>query len=264
MNNTSDCSVLIAGPCVIGDTDLLQIAKEILSLTQKHGFSFIFKASYDKANRSSLKSYRGPGLNHGLQQLAEVKNALGINITTDVHEVGQVEKVSHVADIIQIPAFLCRQTDLLVAAGSTGKIVNIKKGQFMAPWDMENAVYKAKHAGASEVWVTERGNTLGYNNLVVDFRSLLILQQWADRVIFDATHSVQLPGGRGNASAGERQYVEPFIRAAAAWGVGGIFLETHPCPEEALCDGDNMLPLNKLDKLLETVAAIKGVVKSNE
>ncbi|TEB16180.1 2-dehydro-3-deoxyphosphooctonate aldolase [Pelotomaculum sp. FP] len=256
--------VLIAGPCVIGDTDLVAVAKEIAAAAQKNGFAFIFKASFDKANRSSLDSYRGPGLEAGLHELAKVKNELGVMLTTDVHEANQVEFVAQVVDVIQIPALLCRQTDLLVGAGAVGKIVNIKKGQFMAPWDMKNAISKAKQSGAAEVWVTERGSMFGYNNLVVDFRSLTILKEWADKVIFDASHSVQLPGLHGAYSGGESKYVEAFVRATAAWGVDGVFVETHPCPEQALCDGDNMLPLGRLDNLLQKVTRIRRAITSDD
>jgi 2-dehydro-3-deoxyphosphooctonate aldolase (KDO 8-P synthase) len=254
--------LIIAGPCVLEDLDIaLTIASFVKELCQKHGFSYIFKASFDKANRTSLYSYRGPGLEKGLEMLSEVKSKVGVPVTTDVHETWQVEPVSQVADVIQIPAFLCRQTDLLVASGKTGRIVNIKKGQFMAPWDMKYAVEKARIGTPKEVWLTERGATFGYRNLVVDFRSLLIMKEYADRVIFDATHSVQLPGGGEGRSGGERQFVAPLARAAVAVGVSGLFFEVHPEPDKALCDGPNSLPLKDLPELFFQIADLLAVAQ---
>jgi 2-dehydro-3-deoxyphosphooctonate aldolase (KDO 8-P synthase) len=254
--------LIIAGPCVLEDLDIaLTIASFVKELCQKHGFSYIFKASFDKANRTSLYSYRGPGLEKGLEMLSEVKSKVGVPVTTDVHETWQVEPVSQVADVIQIPAFLCRQTDLLVASGKTGRIVNIKKGQFMAPWDMKYAVEKARIGTPKEVWLTERGATFGYRNLVVDFRSLLILKEYAERVIFDATHSVQLPGGGEGRSGGEKQFVAPLARAAVAVGVSGLFFEVHPEPDKALCDGPNSLPLKDLPELFSQIADLLAVAQ---
>ena len=254
--------LIIAGPCVLEDLDIaLTIASFVKELCQKHGFSYIFKASFDKANRTSLYSYRGPGLEKGLEMLSEVKSKVGVPVTTDVHETWQVEPVSQVADVFQIPAFLCRQTDLLVASGKTGRIVNIKKGQFMAPWDMKYAVEKARIGTPKEVWLTERGATFGYRNLVVDFRSLLIMKEYADRVIFDATHSVQLPGGGEGRSGGERQFVAPLARAAVAVGVSGLFFEVHPEPDKALCDGPNSLPLKDLPELFSQIADLLAVAQ---
>ena len=254
--------LIIAGPCVLEDLyTALTIASFVKELCQKHGFSYIFKASFDKANRTSFYSYRGPGLEKGLEMLSEVKSKVGVPVTTDVHETWQVEPVSQVADVIQIPAFLCRQTDLLVASGKTGRIVNIKKGQFMAPWDMKYAVEKARVGTPKEVWLTERGATFGYRNLVVDFRSLLIMKEYADRVIFDATHSVQLPGGGEGRSGGERQFVAPLARAAVAVGVSGLFFEVHPEPDKALCDGPNSLALKDLPELFSQIADLLAVAQ---
>ena len=246
--------IFILGPCVIENFELLdKIAKVINSLQKKYPQStFIFKASFDKANRTSLKSFRGPGLELGLYYLKLIKDKYNLLITTDVHESCQIEKVSNVVDIIQIPAFLCRQTDLLVEAGKTKKIVNIKKGQFMAPWDMEYAYEKAKVSGAKEVWITERGYIFGYNNLVVDFRSFLIMKKFADKVIFDATHSVQLPGGGKGKSSGQREFVYP-LALSASLHVDGIFAEVHPEPEKALSDGPNMLHLKDLENFVEDI-----------
>ena len=208
-----------------------------------------------------MKSFRGPGLEKGLEILSKVKEEFGLKVTTDVHETWQVEPVSQVVDIIQIPAFLSRQTDLLVASAKTGKPVNVKKGQFLAPWDVKNVVEKLKFAGAKEYYITERGVSFGYNNLVVDFRSLVIMSSFT-KVIFDATHSVQLPGGAGDKSSGQREFVLPLIRAAVAVGCDGIFMETHPDPDSALSDGPNMLPLNSLESVLETIQRIRNALSS--
>jgi len=254
--------IVIAGPCVIEDRETVfevaEAVKELQTLFPEH--TFIFKASFDKANRSSLSSYRGPGIEKGLEILKEVKEEFNLPITTDIHEPWQAEKVAEVVDVIQIPAFLCRQTDLLVAAAKTGKTVNIKKGQFMAPWDMENAVEKVRKSGGKEVWTTERGTTFGYNNLVVDFRSISIMKRFSDRVIFDATHSVQKPGGLGKASGGDREFVPYLAKAAVAAGADGLFFETHPRPEKALSDGPNMVPLKEFKPLIGKLIRLKRCV----
>ncbi len=256
--------IIIAGPCVLESLDIaLEVGDTLKSLCEKFGFRYIFKSSFDKANRTSYFSYRGPGLEKGLSMLEEIKKRLQVEITTDVHETWQVKPVAEVVDVIQIPAFLCRQTDLLVESGKYGKIVNIKKGQFMAPWDMKYAVDKVKLGGkAKEIWLTERGSTFGYRNLVVDFRSLSIMREFADRVIFDATHSVQLPGGGEGKSSGERKFVPCLIRAATACGCDGIFMEVHPEPEKALCDGPNSLPLKKGEDILKQIQAINNALKN--
>jgi len=255
--------MIIAGPCVIeNEKEVFQVAEELKRLSEIYPeFSFVFKSSFDKANRSSIRSYRGPGLERGLKILQKVKEELGLRITTDVHETWQVEPVAQIVDIIQIPAFLSRQTDLLVKSAQTGKPVNVKKGQFLAPWDAKNIVEKLKHAGAVDYYITERGTSFGYNNLVVDFRSLVIMSEFT-KVIFDATHSVQLPGGGGDRSSGQREFVLPLIRAAVAVGCNGIFMETHPDPDSALSDGPNMLPLNSLQMVIETVQRIRSAVSS--
>ncbi len=256
--------LIIAGPCVIeNERVVFQVAEELKRLSELYPeFSFVFKSSFDKANRSSIKSYRGPGLEKGLKILQRVKEELGLKITTDVHETWQVQPVAEVVDIIQIPAFLSRQTDLLVKSAQTGKPVNVKKGQFLAPWDAKNIVEKLKYAGAVDYYITERGTSFGYNNLVVDFRSLVIMSEFT-KVIFDATHSVQLPGGAGDRSSGQREFVIPLIRAAVAVGCDGIFMETHPDPDNALSDGPNMLPLSALQTVLETIQRIRSAVSSS-
>ncbi|WP_457678680.1 3-deoxy-8-phosphooctulonate synthase [Thermovibrio sp.] len=255
--------IVIAGPCVIEKMETLrEVAREVRELQNLYPqINFIFKASFDKANRSSLSSYRGPGIEKGLEMLTEVKREFNLPITTDIHEPWQAEKVAEVADVIQIPAFLCRQTDLLVAAAKTGRTVNIKKGQFMAPWDMENAVEKVRQSGGKEVWCTERGTTFGYNNLVVDFRSIPIMKRFSDKVIFDATHSVQRPGGLGKSSGGDREFVPYLSRAAVAVGADGLFFETHPKPEKALSDGPNMLPLKEFKILIPKLIKLRGEVR---
>lgn len=249
-----DDFIIIAGPCVLEDLEsALYIAQTLKELSNKYAFKYIFKASFDKANRTSFYSYRGPGLKKGLQMLAEVRERVGIPITTDVHETWQVSSVAEVVDIIQIPAFLCRQTDLILEASRMGKVVNIKKGQFLSPWDTKYIVEKAKVGFPKEVWLTERGTSFGYKNLVVDFRGFPIMRDFADRVIFDATHSVQLPGAGEGKSGGERLFIPYLIRAAVAVGVDGIFMEVHPEPEKALCDGPNSLPLSELDKIFKEI-----------
>ncbi|RJX35433.1 MAG: 3-deoxy-8-phosphooctulonate synthase [Desulfurivibrio sp.] len=252
--------LLIAGPCVLESEEIARrIAAQVKEVSGRLGISFVFKASFDKANRTSLSSYRGPGLTEGLRMLAAIRQEFRIPVVSDVHEVSQVEQAAEVLDILQIPAFLCRQTDLLVAAARTGKVVNVKKGQFMAPWDMEHAVAKIRQSGNRRILLTERGTTLGYNNLVVDMRSLPIMRSLGCPVIYDATHSVQLPGGAGGSSGGQRQFIAPLSRAAVAAGVDGLFMEVHPEPAKALCDGPNSLPLDQLEALLTTLVAIRKV-----
>ncbi len=242
---------LIAGPCVLESLELaLEVAESLADIAQREKIPVIFKSSFDKANRSSLGSFRGPGLERGMEWLAAIKERTGLPVVTDIHEPRQAAIVAQVADVIQIPAFLCRQTDLLLAAGETGRIVNIKKGQFVAPWDLLPAAAKVRSTGNAQIWLTERGNSFGYNNLVVDFRSFPLLGQSGHPVIFDATHSVQLPGGKGHASDGQREFVPVLSRAAVAAGCNGLFLEVHPRPDQALCDGPNSWPLDKLPALL--------------
>lgn len=248
---------LIAGPCVLESLDLsMDVALELKSISKDLNLPIIFKSSYDKANRTSGNSFRGPGLDTGLDWLAQIKSRTGLPIITDIHEAQQASFVAEVADILQIPAFLCRQTDLLLAAAQTGRIVNIKKGQFMAPWDMRGPVEKIRSAGFERIWLTERGSMFGYNNLVVDFRSLIIMKKLNCPIIFDATHSVQLPGGQGVSSGGQREFVPHLARAAVACGCQGIFMEVHPDPDQALCDGPNSWPLAKTRSLLEELLAI--------
>jgi len=254
--------VLIAGPCVIeSEAATLRCAERLMTICNGVTTPLIFKASYDKANRTSVTSFRGPGMREGLKILAKVKDALEIPILTDVHSVEEVSPVAEVADVLQIPAFLCRQTDLVAAVARSGRVINIKKGQFLAPWDMENVVGKALSAGNSMIILTERGSSFGYNNLVSDMRSLPIMRRIGYPVVFDATHSVQLPGGLGGASGGQREFVEYLSRAAVATGVDGIFLEVHEDPGKALCDGPNSLRLDDLPALLKKLKAIDAIVK---
>ena len=254
--------VLIAGPCVIEDrAATLKTAKDLKELTAKIDFPFIFKSSYDKANRTSLDSYRGPGLKKGLEILKEVKEELGLAILSDVHCKEDINSTAKVLDIIQIPAFLCRQTDILVKAAHTGKVINIKKGQFLAPWDIAPLIKKLESAGNKNILITERGVSFGYNNLVSDLRALAIMQDFGYPVIYDATHSVQLPGGRGRASGGERRFVAGLSRAAAAFGCDGLFLEAHPNPDKALCDGPNMISLKDLEVLLKQIKKLEKALK---
>ena len=243
--------IFIAGPCVIESQELLNtVAEELVRINNKLGTDIIFKASFDKANRTSIKSFRGPGLGRGLQMLADVKSKYGLRVLTDIHESFQAGPVGEVCDVIQIPAFLCRQTDLLVAAARTGKIVNIKKDQFLSGIDMKYPVEKALDAGAKEVWLTERGNMFGYNNLVVDFRNIPDMLEITPRVIMDCTHSVQRPGAGGGKTSGDRRFVPNMALAAKAFGANGYFFEVHPDPEHALSDGPNMLYLDKLEQLI--------------
>jgi 2-dehydro-3-deoxyphosphooctonate aldolase (KDO 8-P synthase) len=255
--------IVIAGPCVIEDRDtLFEVGKTIRELQDKFPeHTFIFKSSFDKANRSSIHSYRGPGLEKGLELLSEVREKFSLPITTDIHESWQAEPVGEVVDVVQVPAFLCRQTDLLVAAAKTGKIVNVKKGQFMAPWDMGNVVEKLRVSGAKEVWLTERGTTFGYNNLVVDFRSLPIMKRFGVKVFYDATHSVQRPGGLGKSSGGDREFIPYLSRAAVSVGVDGLFFEVHPEPERALSDGPNMLKLEDFGILISKLFELEKKVR---
>jgi 2-dehydro-3-deoxyphosphooctonate aldolase (KDO 8-P synthase) len=257
--------LLIAGPCVIEDADRTHaIAAHLKALCAKLGLPLIFKASYDKANRTSLNAYRGPGKEDGLAILAEIKHELGIPILSDVHSEAEVCAAAEVLDVIQIPAFLCRQTDLILAAAGTGRWVNIKKGQFLAPWDMANVVDKARSLNPPQIVLTERGASFGYNNLVVDFRAIGIMQRTGCPVVFDATHSVQLPGGAGTSSGGQREYAPVLARAAVAAGVDGVFMEVHPDPDRALCDGPNSLRLDTLEPLLGQLAAIRSIIQNPE
>ena len=243
--------IFLAGPCVIENDELLDVvAQRLVEIREKLQVEVYFKASFDKANRTSLRSFRGPGLEKGLQMLADIKANFNLPLTTDIHESYQAAAVGEVVDVLQIPAFLCRQTDLLVAASQTGRVVNVKKAQFLSGEDMRFPVEKCREAGAKEVWLTERGTTFGYNNLFVDFRNLPIMSQWADRVIMDCTHSVQRPGGGNGTTSGDRQFVSAMAKAAKAFGAQGYFIETHPNPEIALSDGPNMLFLDDLETLV--------------
>lgn len=255
---------LLAGPCVLEGLDrCLLIGRTIKEITGRLGMPYVFKASFDKANRSSFNGFRGPGLKKGLEMLKTIKDELQVPIVTDVHTEEQIKPVAEVVDIIQIPAFLCRQTDLLYAAAQSGCVVNVKKGQFMAPGDMRNVVDKLHEGGCSDILLTERGATFGYNNLVVDMRSFPIMRSFGYPVIFDGTHSVQLPGGGGTCSAGNREFVPNLVRAAVGAGVDGLFMEVHDNPEEALCDGPNMVYLDKLEDLLKDAIAIHEVVRKH-
>src|SRR5271170_2267160 len=256
--------VLIAGPCVIESADgTLKIAEAIKKITSKLKVPFVFKASFDKANRTSIRSFRGPGLYEGLKVLSQVRSKLGVPVLSDVHDVNQAQMAGEILDIIQIPAFLCRQTDLIVAAAKTGKTVNVKKGQFMAPWDVSGIIKKMEEAGNRQLLLTERGVSFGYNNLISDFRSLPIMRASGYPVVFDATHSVQKPGGLGLSSGGESQYIPLLARCAVAAGVDALFLETHPNPSKALSDGPNSLPLKNLEKLLKDLIAIDRITDKN-
>jgi 2-dehydro-3-deoxyphosphooctonate aldolase (KDO 8-P synthase) len=257
--------VVIAGPCVIESEDhALWMAERLAGLVGRLGLPYIFKASYDKANRSSIHSFRGPGLEVGLKILARIKREVGVPILTDVHETAQVGPASEVVDVLQIPAFLSRQTDLIVAAARSGRAINIKKGQFLAPWDMKYVIEKATSVGCERILVTERGTTFGYNNLVVDMRSLPILRRFGYPVVLDVTHSVQLPGGAGGRSSGQAEFIEPLARAGVACGVEGIFMEVHDQPERALSDGPNSVPLERVASLLSVLKEIHQLVRSVE
>jgi 2-dehydro-3-deoxyphosphooctonate aldolase (KDO 8-P synthase) len=249
--------ILIAGPCVIeSEAIVLETATAIAEIAQELHIPYIFKSSYDKANRTSISSFRGLGLAAGLKILRKVKDEVGVPVLTDIHEVQDVGQVADVVDILQIPAFLCRQTDLLCAAARSGRVVNVKKGQFLSPWDMSNVVKKLEEAGTTKICLTERGSSFGYQNLVVDMRSLPVMRALGYPVIFDATHSVQLPGGGGTCSSGQREFVAPLARSAAAVGCDGFFMEVHPNPEEALSDGPNMVRVKELKSLLVQLQAI--------
>ena len=255
--------VLIAGPCVIESEDnIRRTVKGLKEITSEIDIPLILKSSYDKANRTSMKSYRGPGLKRGLEILQEVKVEFDVPLLVDVHQIEEVESVSRVADILQVPAFLCRQTDLIISMARTGKPINVKKGQFLAPWDMKNVIEKIESTGNKRILLTERGSCFGYNNLVVDMKSLPIMRSFGYPVIFDATHSVQKPGERGTGTGGEREYVPFLAQAAVAIGIDGLFLEVHPEPEEALSDGPNMLRLDQVKGLLEKLIRIDKVVKT--
>lgn len=251
--------ILIAGPCVIESERLcLDTGKRIKEMTHKLGIPYIFKSSFDKANRLSIDSYRGPGLRKGLDILHKVKQALKVPVLSDVHCQKDMKEAAEVLDVIQIPAFLCRQTDIVVAAARTGRVVNIKKGQFLAPWDILTLIKKVESTGNKSILITERGFCFGYNNLVSDFRSLGIMRQFGYPVIYDATHSIQLPGGKGCSSGGQREFVEGLSRAAVAFGCDGLFLEVHPNPDNAPCDGPNMINLKELEKLLKQIKKIEA------
>lgn len=254
---------VIAGPCVIESQALVfEVAGVLKELTSKLGIPFIFKASFDKANRSSRSSFRGPGMAEGLRILAEVKRQLNVPVLTDIHEDTPLNEVAAVVDVLQTPAFLCRQTNFIVNAASQGRPVNIKKGQFLSPWEMQNVVDKARSTGNEQIMVCERGFSFGYNNLVSDMRSLSVMRATGAPVVFDATHSVQLPGGKGSASGGQREFVPVLARAAVAAGISGLFAETHPRPEQALSDGPNAWPLARMAPLLETLKEIDRTVKA--
>jgi 2-dehydro-3-deoxyphosphooctonate aldolase (KDO 8-P synthase) len=254
--------LIIAGPCVIESEDVtLHTAQRLKDICGSVGLPFVFKCSYDKANRTSIKSFRGPGIEKGLRILSDIKSKLNIPVISDVHSIAEVKPASEVLDALQIPAFLCRQTDLISAAAKTGKPVNIKKGQFLAPWDVKNIIEKFTAEGHHNLFITERGASFGYNNLVVDFRAFPIMRSFGYPVIFDVTHSLQLPGGQGRSSGGQREFAEPLARAAVAVGVDGLFFEVHPEPEKALCDGPNMIKLDEVEKMLGILKAIYKLLK---
>ncbi|MBC8017476.1 MAG: 3-deoxy-8-phosphooctulonate synthase [Verrucomicrobia bacterium] len=254
--------ILIAGPCVIeSESATLRHAERLMTICNGLSMPLIFKASYDKANRTSIGSFRGPGMKEGLKILAKVKESLGLPVLSDIHSIEQIAPAAEVLDVLQIPAFLCRQTDLLVAAAGSGRVINVKKGQFLAPWDMKNVAGKLAASGNENIILTERGASFGYNNLVVDMRSFPVMRATGYPVVFDATHSVQLPGGQGDRSGGQREFVEYLSRAAVATGIDGIFMEVHEDPDKALCDGPNSIPLSELPALLKKLRAIDALVK---
>lgn len=253
---------VIAGLCVLETEELAYtVARTLKEICGRHGLPYLFKASFDKANRSSLKAKRGPGMEQGLQILKKIKEECQVPVVTDVHEAYQVEQVAEHVDLLQIPAFLCRQTDLLIAAGDTGKPVSVKKGQFLSPWEMKNVVEKIQSTGNKDVILVERGTTFGYNNLVVDFRSIPVMQSFGCPVVFDCTHSLQMPGGLGDRTGGQPEFIPTLARAAVAAGVDGVFLETHPCPKEAFSDGANCLQLSRFEDLIASLAALNRVRK---
>lgn len=254
---------LIGGPCVIESEDFtLKMALEIQKVCDRLNISFIFKSSFDKANRTSINSFRGQSLETGLSILQKVKESVGVPVLTDIHESQQAAPVAQIVDVLQIPAFLCRQTDLLLAAAATGKAINVKKGQFLAPWDMKNVVKKLEARGAKNILLTERGTSFGYNTLVVDFRSLVQMRELGYPVVFDATHSVQMPGGQGNKSGGQREFVPYLARAAAAIGIDALFMEIHENPDSAPSDGPNMIPLAQLEKVLKGIIRVREAIKA--
>jgi 2-dehydro-3-deoxyphosphooctonate aldolase (KDO 8-P synthase) len=254
--------ILIAGPCVIeSESATLRHAERLMTICNGLSMQLIFKASYDKANRTSIGAFRGPGMKEGLRILAKVKESLGLPVISDIHSIEQIAPAAEVLDVLQIPAFLCRQTDLLVAAAQSGRVVNVKKGQFLAPWDMKNVAGKLAASGNENIILTERGASFGYNNLVVDMRSFPVMRSTGYPVVFDATHSVQLPGGQGDSSGGQREFVEYLSRAAVATGIDGIFMEVHEDPDKALCDGPNSIPLSELPALLKKLKGIDALVK---
>lgn len=253
--------LLIAGPCVIeSEENVMLIAEKMKGIAERLDLDYYFKASFDKANRTSISSYRGPGIEEGLRILKKVKDAYGLKIATDIHEPWQAEKVAEVCDLIQIPAFLCRQTDLLVAAAKTGKLINVKKAQFLAPWDMANVVKKLEDSGNNNIMLCERGTSFGYNTLVVDMTGIREMKQFGYPVVMDATHSVQKPGGKGNATGGNRENVEPLAKAAIAAGADALFFEVHPDPDNALSDGPNMVRLDEFEDLLKRVIKVYDAV----
>ena len=254
---------IIAGPCVIESEEIVfYTAERLKEICRRVNLPLLFKSSYDKANRTSLSFFRGPGLEKGLRILFDVRNKFNIPVISDIHSVEEVKPASEVLDALQIPAFLCRQTDLILAASKTGKPVNIKKGQFLAPWDVKNIIEKFISTGNQNIFITERGTSFGYNNLVVDFRGLSIMRAFGYPVIFDVTHSLQLPGGQGQSSGGQKEFAEPLARAAVAVGVDGLFIEVHPEPDKALCDGPNMMSLDEVEKILNIVKTICDAVKT--
>lgn len=256
---------IIAGPCVIESEDIaFYTAERLKVICSQVGLSLLFKSSYDKANRTSLSSFRGPGLEKGLQIFSDVRSRFGIPVISDVHSIDEVKPASEVLDALQIPAFLCRQTDLILSASNTGKPVNIKKGQFLAPWDIKNIIDKFISTGNRSLFITERGASFGYNNLVVDFRGLAIMRAFGYPVIFDVTHSLQLPGGLGSSSGGQKEFAEPLARAAVAAGVDGLFMEVHPDPDKALCDGPNMIPIDAVPDFLRVMKQIHNAVFPRE
>lgn len=254
--------VLIAGPCVIESEEITyNIAKSLKDIAQRLNLDLYFKASFDKANRTSVSSFRGPGIDEGLRILKRIKDELGLKIVTDIHEPWQAQKVAEVADMLQIPAFLCRQTDLLVAAAKTGKLINVKKGQFLAPWDMKNVVNKLEESGNKNIMLCERGTSFGYNTLVVDMTGIYEMKKFGYPVVFDATHSVQKPGGKGTSTGGNRQYIETLSKAAVAAGADALFFEVHPNPDEALSDGPNMIKLDEFETLLTKLIKVYDAVR---
>lgn len=253
--------LLIGGPCALESEEMARtVAGTMQEICDRLGINYVFKASFDKANRTSLDAYRGPGLAKGLATLAKIRREFAIPVISDIHDVSQVDAAAEVLDILQIPAFLCRQTDLLTAAARTGKTVNVKKGQFVSPWDMENAVNKMRGVGGRKIMLVERGASFGYNNLVVDMRSLPVMRSFGCPVIFDATHSVQLPGGSGGSSSGQREFISTLSKAAIAAGIDGLFMEIHPHPDQALCDGPNSIPLDQVEALLVQLIRIRNAV----